>query len=241
MVGVGADQNLDWNATIASALDWWREAGVDVELGDAPRDWLARAAPVPVANRAAAGAPALPPTIEAFATWRVGDDAPDAGWGAVRLGAEGPASADLMILVEMPERDDAGAGTLLSGACGRLFDRMLGAIGRDRGSVHLAAMTVARPMSGRVPADAVAALAEIARHHVALVAPKRLLLLGNAPSRALLGTDCGTARGALRDVKHDGGTSRAVASFHPRMLIETPAAKAEAWKDLQLLSREAPE
>jgi hypothetical protein len=26
-----------------------------------------------------------------------------------------------------------------------------------------------------------------------------------------------------------------VATFHPRFLIEKPAAKAEAWKDLQLL------
>jgi len=28
---------------------------------------------------------------------------------------------------------------------------------------------------------------------------------------------------------------QAVASFHPRFLLERPAAKAEAWKDLQLL------
>ena len=28
---------------------------------------------------------------------------------------------------------------------------------------------------------------------------------------------------------------QAVASFHPRFLLERPAAKAEAWKDLQML------
>ena len=29
---MGADQNTDWNGTIASALDWWRAAGVDARL-----------------------------------------------------------------------------------------------------------------------------------------------------------------------------------------------------------------
>lgn len=239
---MGADQHIDWNASVASTLDWWVEAGVDTEVADAPRDWLARpaaatATTVPVAEEALPPA-ALPATVEAFATWRIGDEAPDASWGAVRLGAEGPATAGLMVLIEMPERDDAGAGQLLSGQCGRLFDRMLAAIGYDRASVHLAAMTTVRPASGRVAADAVERLAEVARHQVGLVAPKRLLLLGNAPARALLDCDCAKARGILHGVNHDGAT-KAVASFHPRMLLDTPAAKAEAWKDLQLLISKA--
>jgi DNA polymerase len=30
-------------------------------------------------------------------------------------------------------------------------------------------------------------------------------------------------------------TVEAIASFHPRFLLERPAQKAEAWRDLQLL------
>ncbi len=78
-------------------------------------------------------------------------------------------------------------------------------------------------------------LAEIARHHVGLIRPRGLLLLGNAASRAVLGTELTSARGHLHAVDHKNGKSQAVASFHPRFLIEKPMAKAESWKDLQLL------
>ena len=76
---------------------------------------------------------------------------------------------------------------------------------------------------------------------LALAAPKRLLLMGNAASRAVLGADVARARGRLHGINPKGGTTAAaagtgaVASFHPRFLLERPAAKAEAWKDLQML------
>ena len=83
-----------------------------------------------------------------------------------------------------------------------------------------------------------------------MVAPKRLLLLGNAASRAILGTELQAARGRLHGFNHKTGETGSgsasgeasdetgvVASFHPRFLIEKPAAKAEAWKDLQMLMR----
>lgn len=235
---MGADQHFEWNSGIASALDWWRDAGVDVEIDDAPRDWLAKQPRERAPDAAPAPEPvALPQTIEAFATWRVSDAAPDASWNAVRLGAEGPATADLMVVIEMPEREDVTAGQLLSGACGRLFDAMLRAIGHDRGSIQLVAIAVARPAPGRIVPDEAEQLAEITRRHVELAAPKRLLLLGNAPARALLGIDCIAARGTLHPVNHDAQMIHAVASFHPKTLIEKPSAKAEAWKDLQLLMR----
>lgn len=46
---MGADQHLDWMSSAASALDWWQEAGVDVLVEDAPRDWLAEPMAAPVA------------------------------------------------------------------------------------------------------------------------------------------------------------------------------------------------
>ena len=98
-------------------------------------------------------------------------------------------------------------------------------------------MCVTRPPSGRLPAEDEPALAATLRHHMVLAAPKRLIVFGNAASRALLGAEIQPARGAIHVVNHGGGKVAAVASFHPRLLIERPAAKAEAWKDLQLLIR----
>lgn len=241
---MGADQNYDWNQAAASALDWWRDAGVDAVVDERPRNWLARSAPPPAttpmpAAAAVAARAALPETLDAFTAWRAGPDAPEAGWTGQAIAAQGDVSSDLMILIDMPEREDAASGVLMSGAAGRLFDRMLAAIGRSRDSIHLAAVCTSRPAAGRIAPEVETRLGEIARHHVALAAPKRVLLMGNAPSRALLGMDFLRARGGLRALNLVAGTvaheTHAVASFHPRFLIEKPAAKAEAWKDLQML------
>ena len=238
MRGMGADQNLDWNQAAASALEWWRDAGVDTCIDESPRDWLSRAAPAPIAPIADAVA-ALPDTLAAFAAWRSGPDAPEADWTGTAIAAQGDPASDIMILVDMPERDDAETGVLLSGAAGRLFDRMLAAIGRSRDTVYLASLCTVRPPAGRTPPDAEQRLTELAAHHVALAGPKRLLLMGNAPSRALIGADAARGRGSLRAVNLKAGTVtldvEAVPSFHPRFLLEKPAAKAEAWKDLQML------
>src|SRR3546814_16360651 len=78
----------------------------------------------------------LPDAIDAFEAWRIGPGAPEAGWPGSPIATRGNPAADLAIVVDMPEREDGE--TLLSGAAGVLFDRMLAAIGRDRSSVYLA-------------------------------------------------------------------------------------------------------
>lgn len=247
---MGADQHIDWQTAAASALDWWREAGVDASIDEAPRNWLAAVEPPKSAARGqavAAAAPVvvpLPTTLAAFEAWRTGPEAPEAGWPGKPISAQGPASSDIMILIDLPEREDADSGILMSGPAGRLFDRMLAAIGRDRDSVYLVPVCATRPVAGRIAPEIEERLNEVARHHVMLAAPRRLLLLGNAPTRALLGADATRARGRLHSVSLGGGQAsgigsdipiQAVASFHPRFLIERPAQKAEAWKDLQML------
>jgi uracil-DNA glycosylase family 4 len=239
---MGADQNLAWHALAASALDWWHDAGVDTLVDDGPRDWLAPSAPVvaaPIAGPAGTIA-VVPPTempvlLADFLNWRAGPAVPEASWGGVAFAATGPVNAELMVLVDCPERDDGE--TLLSGPAGRLFDRMLAAIGLAREAIHLTSVCAKRPTAGRVHQEVEAQLAAIAQHHVGLVGPKRLLVLGNAASRAILGTDLSNARGRLHTFNHKTGKTGTVASFHPRFLLEKPAAKAEAWRDLQMLMR----
>ncbi len=237
---MGADLNLDLRASIASALEWWRDAGVDCEIDDAPRDWFARPAAAPALSATVAEAPVeapkLPENLEEFATWRLSAAAPEAGWPGKALGTQGSIAGGLMIVVDMPDREDDGAGQLLSGSAGALFDRMLAAIGRDRQSVYIAALAVKRPPAGRVAPEQADRLEALLRHHIALARPKRVLALGNAASRAITGMDVANARGTLRPINHDGGTSDVVASFHPRFLLERPAAKADAWRDLRMLT-----
>lgn len=239
---MGIEGAIDWREAAASALAWWQDAGVDIVVDDLPRDWTAREAAPPVKGAAALPvAPEveeelpLPATLEAFVDWRFGGDAPESSWGEPVVQAAGDPAAPLMIVTDMPESSDCDAGALLSGNAGRLLDRMLAAIGHDRGSVYIVSLCIARPVTGLVPREVEERLAELARHHVALVAPKQLLLLGQAVGRAILGADAGLGRGRLQTVNHQDGQSQAVATYHPRFLLTKPAAKADAWRDLQLL------
>jgi DNA polymerase len=75
------------------------------------------------------------------------------------------------------------------------------------------------------------ACAEIARRHIKLVRPKRLLLIGEGPAQALFGKPVAQARGHVHKVEG----VRTVATFHPRALINQPSNKSLAWKDLLLL------
>lgn len=240
---MGADQNIDWRKLTQSALDWWREAGVDTLVDEQPRDWLAApVAPVPAAPIAPVPRTAtMPDTLGAFSAWRVGADAPEAAWPGRRLGPEGDARAPLWIFTDLPEREDLAAGALLVGAQGRLLERMLAAIGLARDRVFLIPLAVARPPAGRIGREVEPRLAEIALHHLALGRPARALLLGEATSRALLAISCQQARGSTHRINHRaspagvGAKTMIVASLHPRLLLERPTAKADAWRDLRLL------
>lgn len=227
---MGAYQKFD--PALASALEWWSEAGVDTLVQELPRDWFAK--PAPKTTPVEAAPDALPATLEALAAWRAGPDAPEAGWSGAAVAASGPTDAKLMVLVDCPGREDGAAGALLSGKAGVLFDRMLAAVGLSRDVVHVASVCAKRPLGGRMPPETTARLGEIARHQVELAAPEQLLLLGDATSRAVLAMGHADAAGQARPVNLRNGTMLAIASHHPRALLDRPACKAEAWRDLRL-------
>ena len=226
-------------ASALSVLDWWIGAGVDTPIAEEPRNWLAEprtaAATAPLALAPPTPA-ALPVTLKGFHSWLAESETlPDGSRQGRRILPTGDATGGIMVMIDMPEPADMAAGTLLSDESGRLFDRMLAAIGRDRSSIYLTALCLERPMGGRADAAAMTRLGEIARHHIALAAPKRVLLMGQAVNRAVLGIELVNARQKLHLLNHEGATVEAVATFAPRFLIQSPARKADAWKDLRLL------
>ena len=238
---MGIEGATDWRAEAASALIWWRDAGVDVLVEDAPRDWTARPAAAvkddpmrgPVRAEPEPEAP-LPATLDAFLDWRFGAGAPEAVPGEPLVAPEGDPASPLMVVTDLPEFD-GGNPALLAGAAGALFDRILAAIGQSRDSIYLVPLCAVRPITGQVPRELEERLGELLRHHVGLTTPARLLLLGQSASRAILGTGPARGRDGLTPFNHSGGQSLAVATFHPRFLLNKPAAKADVWKDLQLL------
>lgn len=235
---MGADQHIQWHDAAASMLEWWQDAGVDTLVEDELRDWFATPQPVatPAAVASVAAADIPPDTLDAFLDWRMGDTAPEAGWNAQRIAVSAVKNPALMILTDLPEPDDSAEAGWMTGPVGVLLDRMLAAIGLERAAVTIAGVAMARPQTGRVPPEAQGTLDDLARRLVSLAAPRKLLLFGAEPCRALLGPD--GQRGGLRTLHHDGIDCSVIATFHPRFLLERPLAKAESWRHLQSLRRE---
>ena len=239
--------NIETSADIASLMAWWQDAGVDVLIDETPREWLAkveRPAPAPVAapgafarpEPAPAATPGFPGDLAGFQAWLATSEKLSIPLAA-RVSAMGDPASGVMVLVDLPEADDAASGRLLSGPAGELFDRMIAAIGRGRDSLYLAAMAPGRPAGGYVDKAAGALFVELARHHVALARPRALLLMGDQPSRAFLKLGFVEARGRSHNVALPGGATTAVATFHPRTLLQHPEQKKRAWEDLQLLMK----
>ena len=232
-------------AAAESALSWWTEAGVDTLVDEAPRDWLKpRSKPVPAPAAIAVEAPeeTFPGQLDLFQAWLASTDRlAFASPAAPRICPAGDPNSGLMILADMPSGEDCSAGTLISGEAGRLFDRMLAAIGRDRDSIYLAALSCIRSPSGQLNSEAMKSCAALARHHVGLAAPKAVLLFGDSCSKALLGLSVPQARGRWHEIATHAGPVKALATIAPRQLLDSPRLKALAWADLQMLIEEVKE
>ena len=243
-------------AAAASALQWWDDAGVDILIDEAPHDWLrpkprpeaapphSAAPPSATATAPPASAPAqadaeFPGQLDLFQAWlRESDRLPFAAPAAPRVCPSGDPASGLMIVADMPTGEDCAAGTLIAGEAGRLFDRMLAAIGRDRSSIYLAALSCLRSPTGSFTSDSAKQCATLARHQIGLVAPKAVLLLGDATAKALLGLSVAQARGRWHEIATHHGPIKALVSISPKQLLDAPRLKRLAWEDLQMLVEE---
>lgn len=230
----------DMSAAADAYLAWWQLAGVDCATDEAPVDWLrpafADSRPLPTPEPAALVPSAKPTTLDAFRAW-LADDAsqPERRWHGQLVLPQGSAGARLMVITDMPDPADVAAAHLVADRPGQLLDAMLGAIGLTRADIYLASLLLARPPGGMIEAADMATAAERMRTHVLLAAPERLLILGDRTVRAFGG---GTGRETVDNLhffNHDGDRVPALATFHPRLLLGQPAAKAECWRTLQCL------
>ncbi len=235
---------------LEAALAWWAGAGVDVAFVDEPQDWLAAESTAP-AGRAA---PVLPPMeqkvprisaqpavplpvaedrrawpqkFEDFALWWLSEQSL-APRGAKRLAPHGPSRAQLMVLVPMPAEDDGE--TLLSGRTGKLLDAMLGAMGLEPAAVYRASALPARVALPDWAGLGAAGLGAVLKLHVALAAPKKLLVFGRGDISALLGHDLAHNAHHLRALNHENGSVPAGFEYDLETLLAKPGWKAGVWQ-----------
>jgi len=226
-------------AHVDGLLAWWALSGVDSAVGEDPVNWL-RPAVAPSALAPAASAPspsttapdALPDTLTAFHEHLAHvPDLAEAAWHGARCLPIGPQAPRLMIVLPSPDTPDAH----LQPDAMKLLENMMRAIGLNLSDCYLASLSLIQPTFGTIDPPLLDALARRMRHHIALVQPRALLLLGDQTNRALEPTNGSSGEGNLPFVNHVSGKIAAASIIHPRLMLAQPAAKAQAWQSLRRL------
>lgn len=165
-----------------------------------------------------------PPDLAAFRQWWCTGDWPAGSQAFPRIAPRGAAGAALMVLVPQPE--EADRERLLEGPQGRLLANMLGAMGLEESAVYLAAALPCHTPMADLAGIAASGMDAVTAHHVALVRPVRLLVLGTGLA-AMIGM---TPDRPLREINHAGVKVPVLMSETLEALMEMPRLKARFWR-----------
>lgn len=248
----------DRDLTLA-LLRWQVEMGADEAIGDAPVNRLVapppkaaepRAAATPAsrtpqalpletvqesvstARRIAQGCNTLDELREALSRF---DLCPLRATATNLVFADGNPDSGLMLIGEAPGADEDRQGLPFVGVSGKLLDRMLAAIGRDRSTAYITNTIFWRPPGNRTPTTLESELCvPFLERHVELVKPKMLVLLGKQAATVVLETTEGITRlrGKWKTYTKSGLDVPVMPTYHPAYLLRHAPAKREAWRDI---------
>ena len=154
--------------------------------------------------------------------------------------ADGNPRARIMFVGEAPGREEDIEGLPFVGRSGKLLDRMIAAIGLDRGNAYIANVIPWRPPGNRTPTPQETQIClPFIQRQIELVNPDVLVTLGNPSTQTLLSTREGIMKTRGRWFDYDTGTRviRALATFHPAYLLRSPPYKRMAWQDLRSIAK----
>jgi DNA polymerase len=256
--------------TAHQLLAFYLEAGVDCALMDEPVNRVSddraaaaretppslpvRSAPaaMPIARAEAAPAPDVAiqsareaartaPSLEALRAMLEKFDGCALKSTATRLVfADGNPLARIMFVGEAPGREEDIEGLPFVGRSGQLLNRMIAAIGLDRGKVYIANVIPWRPPGNRTPTPQETQIClPFIQRQIELVNPDVLVTLGNPSTQTLLSTREGIMKTRGRWLDYDTGTRtiKAMATFHPAYLLRSPSYKRLAWQDLRAIAK----
>jgi uracil-DNA glycosylase family 4 len=259
----------DRTPTVHELLAFYLEAGVDCALMDepvnrvsddsaaAPRDQPQSSPPrsAPAAMPARAEAPPAPdvaiqsareaartaPSLEVLRAMLEQFDGCALKSTATRLVfADGNPQARIMFVGEAPGREEDIEGLPFVGRSGQLLNRMIAAIGLNRGNVYIANVIPWRPPGNRTPTPQETQIClPFIQRQIELVNPDVLVTLGNPSTQTLLSTREGIMKTRGKWFDYDTGTRtiKAMATFHPAYLLRSPSYKRLAWQDLRAIAK----
>jgi len=252
-------------------LEWQLDAGVDEAVSDAPTNYFAlkeqsAAAPPPsptTRNQPPAQPPATktPPyhspsaasataraianncnsITELEAAVRAFDGCALKKTATKTVFADGNPQGLVMIIGEAPGAQEDVQGIPFCGDSGQLLDKMLAAIGLNRGeNTYISNMVFWRPPGNRTPStEEITACLPFVEKHIALVAPKILILSGGVATHALLNNDQSISRlrGKWYEYQNQylAAPIKTALLYHPSYLLRQPQFKKQAWQDLLMI------
>jgi uracil-DNA glycosylase len=204
-----------------------RQPGMAASANPERRPALARVAPPaapPLAEKRDLLGESPPADLAAFRDWWMNAPQLATAGSFPRIAPRGPAGASLMILVPQPEEADRTA--LLEGPQGRFLARILAAMGLGEDAVAIAAALPCHTTMADLAGLAAGGMDAVTLHHIGLVAPQRLLVLGTglAPMLGAASAD------SLREINHAGHKVPVMASETLDALMDMPRLKARFWR-----------
>lgn len=152
------------------------------------------------------------------------------------FGAGNP-TADLMFIGEAPGANEDREGEPFVGRAGHLLTKMIGAMGLARADVYIANVIKCRPPENRDPEmEEVESCEPFLLKQIDVIKPKVIVTLGRVSASALLRRRVAITRERGRWLQYHG--TKLMPTLHPAYLLRNPAAKRDAWADLQAVMAE---
>jgi uracil-DNA glycosylase len=151
--------------------------------------------------------------------------------------ADGNPKAKLIFVGEGPGRDEDMQGLPFVGRAGKLLTSMIEAMGLQRQDVYICNVVKCRPPENRLPEpDEIKTCSPFLMRQLEVVDPKVIVALGACAAQTLLQTTRGIShfRGQWQEFRG----RKLMATYHPAYLLRNPPAKADVWKDLQMVMAE---
>ena len=243
---MGEHANLTPAQVLAGAMDWWREAGVDLHFVDETHQWIVDSAEEtdhPAPRRAIAMPPpeaeqeTLPPllairdswpqTINEFSEWWVKEPALDSGGTSPRVPPRGIMRPELMILVAEPEADDRQE--LLSGPLGAFLDTMLTTMGVAPERIYRASALPRNTPLADWNAAAHSGMRDLTLHHIGLVQPARVIVFGRN-ILPLLSHDPAQNPADYREINHRDRKTPVIVGWDLAALLGRAKARSAFWQ-----------
>ena len=145
---------------------------------------------------------------------------------------EGNPNAELVFVGEAPGRKEDIEGRPFVGEAGRLFTRIIKAMGLERKDVYICNVVKCRPPRNRDPeADEIKACFPFLEAQLRIISPKVICTLGRIAAQTLLGKDFKITK--QRGNWYSYKDIPVMPTFHPAYLLRNPSEKRLVWEDMK--------